>query len=308
MLTRSPTTRLRRLSGSIRRPPGSPMPTGRTFRSGSLSACLGGILLAVGALAMAGPRAAGTDLAPPVDELDRRPPGVDTVLVRPGDPRVDAGKLVPHRATWQVRQLPADGVPGVTGFRTDMYVRTTEDGRPVTLFRQFRVDSAGVLTLDNEAVFARASFRPIRLRERLPASGVWAEARYADGSVSGRVKPDAEAAPREFHTDLPQPVWDPLNALLFFVDWQQGDVIRYPIWNRAGEGVVTVREVRVEAPDELVLPDGETVQTWRAVVSNRGGPGWTMWVRPEPPYVWRLAVERPTGTREWLLVDYVAFE
>lgn len=309
MLAPVPGARPRTLADGTRtRSPVSSRHARRGVGSGSFVACLGGILVAVAALSAAGSRAPGTDFAPPVDWIDGRPPGVDTVVVRPGDPRVEAERLVPHRATWQVRQLPADGEPTVTGFRTEMYAWSTEDGRPVTLLRQFQVDTVGVLTLDIEAVFERSSFRPIRIRERLPASGVWAESRYADGSVSGRLKPDAETAAREFHTDLPEPVWDPFNALLFFMDWQEGDVIRYPIWNRAGEGAVTIREIRVEAPEELALPDGETVRTWRAVVSNRGGPGWTMWVRPEPPYFWRLKIERASGTWEWILEDYVEFE
>lgn len=237
----------------------------------------------------------------------------DTITVLPGDTLVDPGRLVPHRVTWRVTRRNPEGGSTVQGLWTDTWVRSTEDGRPVVIFRQLFADTAGVVLVDNETVFDSASFRGIRSTQRLPPNGSWVTYRYAGDTASGTLRPSAAAEEREFRVVFDEPVWEPLLPVPVLVPlerWKPGTVLRYPVWNQVGPGGdVTWREMRVDSVGQVTVAGGRTIEAWHRTAITAATPNtvFRLWQTPEPPYHWWFVVERPSLTREWTLVDWEPF-
>ena len=162
----------------------------------------------------------------------------DTISVLPVDTLLDPERLVPHRVTWQVTRREPDGGSTVQGLWTDTWVRSTDDVRPVFVFRQLFVDTTGAVLVDNETVFA-ATFRAIRSTQRLPPNGSQVTYRYAGDTVSGMWQASADTEPRTFQVIFTEPVWEPLapvSVLLPLERLESAAVIRHPVWNQTGPG------------------------------------------------------------------------
>ena len=234
----------------------------------------------------------------------------DTTSVFPGDTVVDPERLVPHRITWRVTRRDPDGGSTVQGLWTDTWVRSTDGGQPVFVFRQLFVDTVGAVLQDNETVFEAATFRAVRSTQHLPPSGARVAYRYAGDTASGTLHPSAGAEARTFQVVFTEPVWDPLlpvSMLLPLERVESGAVLRYPIWNQAGPGAdVTWRVARVDSVGTVVQGDERTTAVWHLTVTVAAAPNTVTRVRqiPGPPYFPWFVVERPGQTREWTLVDW----
>jgi hypothetical protein len=243
----------------------------------------------------------------------------DTTTVLPGDGRLEAERVVPHRATWRVTVVDSAGGATVQGLWTDIWARTEDEGRPVVVFRQLYADTTGTILVDNETVFDATSFRTFRSTQQVPAGSgrgsYRVSYRYEGDSVSGRLQRPAGAEPRDFTVVFHRPVWEPLApvALLFPLDrLAAGGALRYPIWNQVasgGQDDVTWYVVHVDSVGSAALPDGSTGKVWYLTQTTAALPNVVMRIRhiPAPPYGLWLRVERPGLTREWTLVDWQPF-
>ena len=234
-----------------------------------------------------------------------------TIIVLPGDARLDAGRLVPHRATWRVTIHDADGRITVQGLWTDTWVRSEEDGRPVVAFRTLFVDALGKVLMDYETVFDATSFQALRSTQHLPPSGSRVSYRFDGHTVSGTLQQSASTEPRQFEVTFDEPAWEPLTPVLWLLPFERlvpGTVVRYPIWNQTGPGDdVTWRTVRMGSIRPVRAPDGSAAEASSHTMTTDTEPGVVFRVlrMPEPPYLgWWLRVERPGLTREWTLVDW----
>jgi hypothetical protein len=234
-----------------------------------------------------------------------------TIVVLPGDARLDASRLVPHRATWRVTIHDADGSITVQGLWTDTWVRSEEDGRPVMAFRTLFVDTLGKVLVDNETVFDATSFRALRSTQRLPPSGTRLSYRFDGDTVSGTLRQSASAESRQFEMAFDEPVWEPLTPVPWLFPFERlepGTVIRYPIWDQTGPGDdVAWRTFRVGSIRSVRAPDGSPAEALSHTMTTDTAPGVVFRVLRmlEPPYLgWWLRVERPGLTREWALVDW----
>jgi len=234
----------------------------------------------------------------------------DTTNVLPGDERLDAHRLLPHRVTWRVTVHDSAGGSIVQGLWTDIWARSEEDGKPVAVFRQLYVDTTGAILVDNETVFDAGSFRALRSSQSLPPAGSRVAYRYEEESVTGTLHPAAGAEARDFQIFFDQPVWEPLAPLLVVFPLERvsrGAVIRYPIWNQTTSGDdVTWNVARVDSVGSTRSEAGRTVKTWHLTMRTAALPNVVIYLRrtPEPPFTWWLRVERPGLTREWTLVDW----
>ena len=232
-----------------------------------------------------------------------------TMIVLPGDARLDVERLVPHRATWQVTIHKVDGSSTVQGLWTDTWVRSEEDGRPVMVFRTLFLDTLGKVLVDNETVFDATSFRALRSRQHLPPSGALVSYRFEGDTASGTLRRSASDEPRQFEVVFDEPAWEPLAPMLELFpseSLEPGTVLRYPVWNQGPGDDVTWRTFRMGSTQTLQAPDGSEIDAWSHTMTMDAAPGVVFRVlrRPEPPYWWWLRVERPGLTREWTLVDW----
>lgn len=237
------------------------------------------------------------------------PQGSGTLIVRPGDDRLDVSRLVPHRATWRVTIENADGSSTVQGLWTDTWVRSEEDGRPVMEFRTLFVDTTGKVLVDFQTVFDATSFRALRSTQHLPPSGTLVSYRFDGDAVSGTQQRSASDEPRHFEVAFDEPVWEPLAPMLVlfpFESLEPGTVLRYPIWNQGPGDDVTWRTFRMGSTQTVQAPDGSAIEAWSHTMTMDAAPGVVFHVlrRPEPPYGWWLRAERPGLTREWTLLDW----
>ncbi len=241
------------------------------------------------------------------DDADRG----DTTTVLPGDERLEADRLVPHRATWRVTVHDAGGGSIVQGLWTDVWARSQEEGRPVVVFRQLYVDTTGAILVDNETVFEAESFRALRSSQHLPPTGGRVSYRYEGDTASGTLRRGTTAEPRDFEVVFDQPVWDPLapvNLLLPLERQEPGTVVRFPIWNQIGSGDdVTWTLMRVDSAGPAELADGSTVEAMHLTMRTLAAPNTLMRLRQTADRVWWLRVERPALTREWTLVHWEPF-
>lgn len=237
----------------------------------------------------------------------------DSLTVLPGDTLVDLDRLLPHRATWRVTRHDPDGGRPVQGLWTDTWVRSTDGGRPVFVYRQLFVDTVGAVIYESETVFEAGTFRGIRSRQHLPPSGAGVTYSYAGDTASGTLRRLTASEPREFRVVFDEPVWEPLLPVSVLVPLERlesGAVLRFPIWNQtASDDDVTWREVRVDSVGTAVVADGRTLEVRYLTVVVAAAPNTITRLRqtPDAPYYWWFVVERPTLTREWTLVDWEPF-
>lgn len=236
----------------------------------------------------------------------------DTIVVLPGDALVDPARIVPHRATWRVTRLDPDGSGTVQGLWTETWARSSEDDRPAFFFRQLFVDTAGAVLWHSETVFDAERLGVIHSTQHVPG-GAHVTYRYSGDTVSGALRPSPNAEARDFEIVFDEPAWEPLvpvPALVPLERLEVGGVLRYPIWNQAGQGDdVTWNEARLDSVGTTVTADGRTVDAWY-LTGRLAGPGSPV-IRSrqtaEPPFHPWFVVERPSLVREWTLVDWIPF-
>lgn len=236
---------------------------------------------------------------------------VDSITVPPGHSLLDPERLVPHQATWRVTRRDPDGGSAVQGLWTDTWVRSTDAGRQVVIFRQLFVDTAGTVQWDAETVFDAATLAGIRSVQRIPTSGFGVTYRYTGDTASGTLRSSGSSEPRAFQVVFDEPVWEPLApvpVLLPLERLEHGAVVRYPIWDQR-TGVaddVTWREMRVDSLGSVEVAQGRSMRVWYVTLSTANQPNTTFRLRrtPDPPYYAWFVVERPTLTREWTLVHW----
>ncbi|MGH7857210.1 MAG: hypothetical protein ACREQY_07730, partial [Candidatus Binatia bacterium] len=239
-------------------------------------------------------------LAVPLRAAKSERSSAGTIVVLPGDERLDGKRLVPHRATWRVTVHGTDGSSRVQGLWTDVWVRSEEDGRPVVILRSLSVDTLGHVLADDETVFDATSFRPLRSTQSAPPSGGRVSYRYEGDSVSGTLRQSATAAPRQFEVEFDEPVWEPLAPMLLLFPFEElapGTVLRYPIWNQGPGDDVTWRSFRIGSAKTVRAPDGSEIVAWSHTTMDAAAEVVYRALRtPEPPYWWWLRSERPGVT------------
>lgn len=269
------------------------------MKSGIMAAVLAATLVAAGIKAQSTATAAdGTTVR------------ADTVTVLPGDPRLEAERLVPRRVTWRVTVENPDGSSTVQGLWTDTWVRTREEGRDVMIFRTLFADTTGAILVDNETAFDAESFRGLRLRQRIEPAGTRVSYEYRGDTVSGTLLPSAGAEQLDFEVVFEEPVWEPLAPVLLLVPLERlepGTVVRFPVWDqRPGDNDVTWNFARVDSVGEGRLPDGSGIDGIHVTLTFAAAPGavWRLWMGTGPVFARWFRVERPSLTREWMLVDW----
>jgi len=236
----------------------------------------------------------------------------DTVVLVPGGPSLDPARLVPHRATWRVTRHEPDGGTTNLGLWTDTWTRSTEQERPIVLFQQLFVDTAGAVQWLADVAYDAATFRALHARQQFPPGGE-VTYRYSGDTASGTLRVSATADPRDFRVVFEEPVWEPLmpaSILWPYENAGRGTVIREPIWNQAVGAVrdVTRRHIRVDSVGTVVA-SGRALAAWHLTVTVEARPNTVtrLWQTPAPPYFWWFIVEQPGLVREWSLVGWEPF-
>ncbi|MEX0691693.1 MAG: hypothetical protein WD043_07615 [Gemmatimonadales bacterium] len=231
----------------------------------------------------------------------------DSAVVVPGDPRLDARRLVPHRATWRVDVHDSTGGTTMQGFWTDTWTRSVESGQPVIVFHQLFVDTTGTILMDNETVYDAATLGGIRATQTAPLMGARATYRYAGDTVSGTLRPSTGTEARSFRVVFREPAWDPQLAVSILFPLErlpEGGGIRYPFWNQGPGGDVAWRHVRVDSTSSAAGARGAALMHVTVTALN-------VRVRlrqsPTPPYFPWFVIERPGLKREWTLLDWQPF-
>ena len=231
----------------------------------------------------------------------------DSAVVVPGDPRLDARRLIPHRATWRVDVHDSSGGTTIQGFWTDTWARSVESGQPVVVFRQLFVDTIGTILVDNETVYDAATLRGIRATQNAPPTGGQVTYRYAGDTVSGMLRSAAGAESRSFRVVLREPAWDPLLAMTILFPLERlpaGNSIRYPFWNQGPGDDVAWRHVRVDSTSSAA---GAREAALLHVTVTAPASKVRLHQSPMPPYFPWFIIERPGLTREWTLLDWQPF-
>jgi hypothetical protein len=235
----------------------------------------------------------------------------DTLIVRPGDARVQGARIRPYTTHWRVSYQGADGKPLSGGPRRttswyDTVSVTTSDGRRIIHRRQtlYASDSALLEVLDNWA--NGETLAPLRTELRVGKQPL--ATRTYEGTRIVGADPDSTApnGVRRVSVQTAEPVFDfyggIFDVFLAALPLRQGLVVKLPTDDPtadAGTGL-TWTTLSVIGRDTIATESRGPVESWRieAPAAGTNKAHFVFWVADNAPYLVRMWYVGPRGGKQ----------